>query len=64
MSNSPDVNLEDVCDFKFVGNFSAIQANVKTTFGYIRSVTNGVPDLWPLGLSLKSIFCMKLTIVL
>lgn len=35
MSNSPDVNLDDVCDLKFVGNYKAIQANVKNTFGYI-----------------------------
>lgn len=35
MSNSPDVNLDDVCDLKFVGNYAAIQTNVKNTFGYI-----------------------------
>ena len=36
LANSPDVNLEDVCDFKFVFNYQAIQSNVKNTFGYIR----------------------------
>ena len=53
MANSPDVNLDDVCDFKFVGNYAAIQSGVKSTFGYIRSVLE--PEIEPRSLCLSTV---------
>lgn len=37
VANSPEVNFDDICDFKFIFNLQAIEKNVHTTFGYISS---------------------------